>query len=322
VDAEAWLADERRLISAGVWSSPAARQDAMKRAEEARLARVFEDYATRWLDSRHDVRPSTRASYSASLTHHLVPWFGRTPVDEITSDDVRAWYASYGNRTPTARAHAYAVLTAVMARAVDDELIVRTPCRVKSGGRTKVVREPEVLTLSELLSLADAMPRQHRALTLMAGLCGLRFGEAVALRLPTRADTCSQHHVACRDASIICHHCHRVAGLDRASQGTALVDADTQSATPVTQSLHECCRVDILVSWREHCPLNQRPQVGHEVVHIAAGQVLGAANIRIVGAWRDVAVEEEPQHAATVPIHRHTEGSQTVVRGDRLQRQR
>jgi hypothetical protein len=86
---------------------------------------------------------------------------------------VRAWYASYGNRTPTARAHAYAyaVLTAVMARAVDDELIVRTPCRVKSGGRTKVAREPEVLTLSELLSLADAMPRQYRALTLMAGLC-------------------------------------------------------------------------------------------------------------------------------------------------------
>jgi len=66
---------------------------------------------------------------------------------------------SCGNRTPTARAHAYAVLTAVMARAVDDELIVRTPCRVKGGGRTKVAREPEVLTLSELLSLVDAIRR-------------------------------------------------------------------------------------------------------------------------------------------------------------------
>ncbi len=64
VDAEAWLADGRRLISAGTWSSPAARQDAMKRAEEARLARVFEDYAHAWLESQHDVRPSTRASYS------------------------------------------------------------------------------------------------------------------------------------------------------------------------------------------------------------------------------------------------------------------
>lgn len=39
-----------------------------------------------------------------------------------------------------------------------------------------------MLTLAELLALADAMPPQHRALTLLCGLCGLRFGEAVALR--------------------------------------------------------------------------------------------------------------------------------------------
>ena len=39
-----------------------------------------------------------------------------------------------------------------------------------------------MLTLPELLALAEAMPRQHQALTLLAGLCGLRFGEAVALR--------------------------------------------------------------------------------------------------------------------------------------------
>jgi hypothetical protein len=61
VDAEAWLADERRLISAGVWSSPAARQDAMKRAEEARLARVFEDYAHALAG-----QPARRAAIDAS----------------------------------------------------------------------------------------------------------------------------------------------------------------------------------------------------------------------------------------------------------------
>ena len=108
--------------------------------------------------------------------------FGRTPIDEITTEKVRIWFASYGDRTPTARAHAYAVLTAIMSQAIDDELIVRTPCRIKSGGRTRVKREPEVLTLPELLALAEAMPRQHQALTLIAGLCGLRFGETVALR--------------------------------------------------------------------------------------------------------------------------------------------
>lgn len=181
-DAEAWLTDERRLISSGSWTSPAARLTLSLRAEEARRARVFEDYARAWLAGRHDLRPATIDSYRSALSRHLLPAFGRTPIDEITTEMVRAWYASYGQRTPTARAHAYAVLTSIMGQALDDELIVRSPCRIKSGGRTKVKREPEVLTLAELLALAEAMPRQHQALTLMAGLCGLRFGEAVALR--------------------------------------------------------------------------------------------------------------------------------------------
>jgi integrase len=182
VDAEAWLTDEHRLISAEVWSSPGARRVAVRRAEEARCARVFEDYAHAWLAGRHDLRPTTVDSYRSALTRHLIPAFGQTPIDEITTEKVRIWFASYGDRTPTARAHAYAVLKAIMGQAIDDELVVRTPCRIKSGARTRVKRDPEVLTLPELLTLAQAMPRQHRALTLVAGLCGLRFGEAVALR--------------------------------------------------------------------------------------------------------------------------------------------
>ena len=156
--------------------------DASLRAEETRRARVFEDYARTWLQGRHDLRPATVDSYRSALARHLVPAFGVIPIDEITTEMVRARYASDGDRTPTARAHAYAVLTSIMSHALDDELIVRSLCRIKSGGRAKVKREPEVLTLPELFALAQAMPRQHQALTLLAGLCGLRFGEAVALR--------------------------------------------------------------------------------------------------------------------------------------------
>lgn len=181
-DAEAWLVDERRLISSGRWTPPKVRAEVAKRAEVDRRSRVFARYAQDWLEGRHDLRPSTRRSYQTALDRHLVPWFGETLVDEVTVSDVRAWFASYGGQTPTARAHAYAVLTTVMGQALDDELIERNPCRVRGGGRAKVKREPEVLTLAELLALAEAMPEHHRALTLLCGLCGLRFGEAVALR--------------------------------------------------------------------------------------------------------------------------------------------
>lgn len=182
LDAEAWLAAERALAAAGGWTSPTSRRAAAEAAEQRRRDTTFAAYARGWLDGRHDLRPTTRASYRGSLERHLVPGFGDTPLDEITTATVRAWFGGYGTRTPTARAHAYQVLGAVLSQAEDDGLIMRNPCRVKAGGRAPVKREPEVLTLAELLALADAMPAKHRALTLVCGFCGLRFGEAVALR--------------------------------------------------------------------------------------------------------------------------------------------
>lgn len=181
-DAEAWLADERRLISGGTWTPPPVRLRQAQEAQERRRANTFASYARAWLESRHDLRPTTRASYRTALERHLVPAFGETLLDEITATSVRRWFSSYGTRTPTARAHAYQVFFSIMAQAVEDDLIVKNPVRVRAGGRAPVTREPEVLTLAELLALADAMPRHHRALTLLCGMTALRFGEAVALR--------------------------------------------------------------------------------------------------------------------------------------------
>ena len=181
LDAEAWLTDERRAISAGTWTAPAVRRQREADAAKARERNVFAAYAQRWLDERHDIRPSTRLSYQSSLTHHLIPAFGHKPVTDVTAADVRAWFNAAADR-PTARAHAYAVLKAIFADAVSDDVIVKTPCRIKAGAKAHSKRDPEALTLPELLALAKAMPPQHYALTLLCGLCGLRFGEAVALR--------------------------------------------------------------------------------------------------------------------------------------------
>lgn len=181
-DAEAWLAEERRLVASGSWTSPVARADRALDEARRRQENVFASYAASWLDSRHHLRPSTRSSYRTAIQRHLIPSFGETPMNAITAEMVRHWFASYGDRTPTARAHAYQVLSSIMADAEGDEVISRSPCRIKAGHRTRVIREPEVLTLPELLELAEHMPRRHRALTLLCGLAGLRFGEAVALR--------------------------------------------------------------------------------------------------------------------------------------------
>lgn len=186
-DAEAWLTDERRLISSGTWLSPDERAAQAARAKASRSNRAFDVYTRNWLARLHDIAPTTRSSYTTSLERHLVPWFGETPIDEIGPDDVEAWYDSYGNRTPTARAHAYQVLRKLMLYAEDRQVIARNPARIKRGGSAprETQREPEVLTLDELLELVEHMPEHLRALTLLSGMCGLRFGEAAALR---RAD--------------------------------------------------------------------------------------------------------------------------------------
>lgn len=180
MDAESWLSDERRMVSAGTWTPPDERRRAAALSASSRY--TFERYANEWLAGRHDLRGSTRTSYRGALNRHLIPAFGPTPIDEITTAQVRAWFAGYGDKTPTARAHAYQVMSTIMRQAEDDDLITRTPCRIRAGGRTAVNREPEILTRDELYALADAMPRKHRALTLVCGMCTLRFGEAVALR--------------------------------------------------------------------------------------------------------------------------------------------
>ena len=182
-DAEDWLTQQHRLIRSGEWRTPAEQAAEAEALETSRRNRTFATYARAWLDGRHDLRATTRQSYETSLQRHLIPAFGEQPIDQITVMDVRAWFATYGQRTPAARAHAYQVLGAIMRQAEEDELIPRSPVRVKAGGKAKVSREPQVLSRSELIALADAMPPQHRALTLIAGMCGLRFGEVVALRL-------------------------------------------------------------------------------------------------------------------------------------------
>lgn len=205
LDAETWLGTEYRMISAGTWTSPDQRRREALAAEESRRHSTFEAYARAWLASRHDLRPTTRASYEGSLERHLIPTFGHVPLEQITVSQVRAWFATYGDRTPTARAHAYQVLGTIMKQAEEDELITRSPCRIKAGGRTKPSREPEVLTRAELFALADAMPEHHRALTLVCGMCGLRFGEAVALRrrdVDLEARTLTVVHTAARAGGV------------------------------------------------------------------------------------------------------------------------
>lgn len=174
IDAEAWLADERRQINRGEWTRP-------RRLRDQPKALTFGEYAERWLRHR-DLKPRTRSHYTSLLIHQILPTFEDTPLKAITSEDVRDWYADLDRSRPTLRAHAYGLLRTIFATAVVDEKIPTNPCHIRGAGTSKTVKRIKPASLVELESLVAAMPSRYKAMTLLAAWCGLRFGELVELR--------------------------------------------------------------------------------------------------------------------------------------------
>jgi integrase len=174
MDAEAWLTDERRLIVAGSWTAPAAR----RAAKGAPL--TFGTYADTWLADR-PLKPRTRSHYASLLRYQLAPWQD-VPLRDITAPAVRRWHASLDPERPTLRAHAYSLLRAILATAVEDEAIPANPCHIRGAGNSTRVHKVKPATLDELEALVAAMPPRYRVMTLLAAWCGLRFGELVELR--------------------------------------------------------------------------------------------------------------------------------------------
>jgi integrase len=154
-------------------------------AVDPRSSRVtFGDYSTRWLDSRHDLRPRTRDDYAVLLKVHLVPAFGSFALGAITPSMVRNWHAQLSQDHPARAAKGYRLLRTILGTAVVDRYLIVSPCQVRGAGVEHAV-EREIPSLAEVAALTEAMPANLSALALVAAWCGLRRGELLGL---TRAD--------------------------------------------------------------------------------------------------------------------------------------
>ena len=168
-----WEAQERADRSRHRWVDPTAGE------------RLFREYAEEWLHHRPHLRPRTVELYRSQLRHHLLPAFGDVAIRSITKTSVRAWHAEMLIKTSqVTAAKCYRLLAAMMNTAVDDELIGRSPCRIR-GAAEEHSPERKLPTLAELFAISDAIDPRYRALILLAGLCGLRLGELQGL---TRSD--------------------------------------------------------------------------------------------------------------------------------------
>jgi len=152
-------------------------------------------YAADWLRVRA-VKQATRESYTYILNHRILPALGALRVRDVSRGDVKAFLgALVAGEKPLARSTArfvLSVLGAVMASAVDDEIVVSNPC----DGMGKVLGsdparpdESKALTRQQAADLIDAAMTSAResvrrcaTLFLFMVRTGTRLGEALGMQ--------------------------------------------------------------------------------------------------------------------------------------------
>lgn len=105
-------------------------------------------------------------------------------MSKISPSSVRSWRAELltaGKPGPPTVAKCYRLLHAILATAVEDELIPRSPC-VLRGASTDRPAERPTATIEQVYAIADEIEPSLRTMVLFATFTGLRLGELRALR--------------------------------------------------------------------------------------------------------------------------------------------
>lgn len=171
-DADRWLASMVTDKAQGRWVDPRA----------GRLA--LRAFAAEWMRGKADLAPKTCELYEYLLGRLILPSLGDVELAALTPARVRAWRAALlraGRPGPSTVAKAYRLLSAMMATAVVDNLIVRNPC-VEKGAGVERASEIRVATPEEVTAVAAAIEPRYRALVLTAAYAGCRWGELAGLR--------------------------------------------------------------------------------------------------------------------------------------------
>jgi integrase len=171
-EAHAFLAATRTDIERGGWVN----------VDAGRVA--LNEYAERWLRERPLLRPRTRELYEGLLRLHVLPTLGPLVLSDLKPALIRAWHAGLlsGPRPgASTAAKSYRLLRSILATAVDDEVILKNPCRVRGAG-VEHPQERPIATIEQVYALADAIEPRYRALVLTAAFTALRLGELRALK--------------------------------------------------------------------------------------------------------------------------------------------
>ena len=142
------------------------------------------DYVTEWWKVKTGLKPKTVASYKAVLKLEILPTFGATPLNRITSIDVEQWLVDMktAGKSASRIRQSKNLLHQILAHATRWRRIGYNPTEGIRAPVTTTKKLPRYITATEVDQIADAVPDRYRVLVLVLGYLGLRWAEAVGLQ--------------------------------------------------------------------------------------------------------------------------------------------
>lgn len=146
---------------------------------------TVDELAQAWLDKKKQLTAQSHyRTLESSWRTHVQPIWAMRDIAGITTIEVEAWItamARRGHGTTTIR-RAHAVLSGILSDAVKAHRLVINPAPGVENLPRRVARRHCYLTASDVHALA-VEAGEHRVLVLLLAFCGLRWGEAIALRV-------------------------------------------------------------------------------------------------------------------------------------------
>jgi hypothetical protein len=127
-------------------------------------------------------KPSSIRAKDMALRVYLLPMFGRRKLDAITSADVQHLKADLQTKAPKTVNNVLSVLSVLLKRALEWDVIERMPCVIKLLPVPKgVAMFHDFDAFEKLVTAAKRLDPRTHLIVLLGGEAGLRCGEIIAL---------------------------------------------------------------------------------------------------------------------------------------------
>ena len=171
-DAKAYEAEEIEARNKGIW------------IDRRRSAITFGALAELWLKQNPDKRQRTLERDTAILKKHVLPTLGDQPILGIKHSQIQTLVNTWSNGglKPRTIQRQIAVMKAVFQRAVDDDLIVKSPIKsLRVPKALPVVHHP--LSADAAARILNAVEPFYRPLMYIFLTTGLRWSELAGLQI-------------------------------------------------------------------------------------------------------------------------------------------